>query len=82
MRPDLIRIYQRGPLIWLNLMQVDLGREFMRKFSKLIRACNLKNRRDRVKTHRDQGIVERLNQTLAERTFEHQYAQEFLFTAR
>jgi len=39
-------------------------------------------RRGRVDTHRDQGIVERFNQTLAERLFGHQYAQELLLAAR
>ena len=29
----LIRIYQRGPLICPNLIEVDLGREFMGKFT-------------------------------------------------
>ena len=33
-------------------------------------------RRDRVGINRDQAIVERLNRTLAERLFGHQYAFE------
>jgi len=39
-------------------------------------------RRGRVDTHRDQGIVERFNRTLAERLFGAQYAQEMLLAAR
>ena len=37
-------------------------------------------RRCPVDIHRDQGIVERFNRTLAERLFEHQQAQELLMT--
>jgi len=39
-------------------------------------------RRGRVDTHRDQGIVERFNRTLAERLFAHQYAQDLLLATR
>jgi len=35
-----------------------------------------------VDTHRDQGIAERFNHTLAERLFGAQYAQELLLAAR
>ena len=35
-------------------------------------------RRGRVEIHRDQGIVERFNRTLAERLFGHQYTVEIL----
>jgi hypothetical protein len=38
--------------------------------------------RGRVEIHRDQGIVERFNRTLAERLFGYQYAQEMLLAAR
>ena len=43
-------------------------------------SCSAKHdvevRRGRVDIHRDQGIVEQFNRTLAERLFGHQYAQE------
>ena len=72
----LSRIYRRGPLMWPKLLQVDPGREFMGAVSQLLAKHNVSVRRGRVDIHRDQGIVERFNRTLAERLFGHQYAQE------
>jgi len=76
------RIYKRGPLTWPRLLQVDPGREFMGAVSQLMPKHNVRVRRGRVDTHRDQGIVERFNRTLAERLFGHQYAQKMLLAAR
>jgi len=76
------RIYKRGPLTWPRLLQVDPGREFMGAVSQLLAKHKVQVRRGRVDTHRDQGIVERFNRTLAERLFGHQYAQEMLLAAR
>jgi len=76
------RIYKRGPLTWPRLLQVDPGREFMGAVSQLLTKHNVSVRRGRVDTHRDQGIVERFNRTLAERLFGAQYAQEMLLAAR
>ena len=70
------RIYKRSPLGWPKLLQVDPGREFMGAVSQLLAKHNVSIRRGRVDIHRDQGIVERFNRTLAERLFGHQYAQE------
>ena len=70
------RIYKRSPLRWPKLLQVDPGREFMGAVSQLLAKHNVSIRRGRVDIHRDQGIVERFNRTLAERLFGHQYAQE------
>jgi len=78
----LSRIYRRGPLKCPKLLQVDSGREFMGAVSQLLARHNGEARRGRVDPHRDQGIVERFNRTLAERLFGHQYAQEMLLTAR
>ena len=70
------RIYKRGPLRWLKLLQVDPGRDFMGAVNQLLAKHNVEVRRGRVDIHRDQGIVERFNRTLAERLFGHQYAVE------
>ena len=74
----LSRIYKRGPLKWPKLLQVDPGREFMGSVSQLLAKHRVEVRRGRVDIHRDQGIVERFNRTLAERLFGHQQAQELL----
>lgn len=76
------RVYKRGPLKWPNLLQVDPGREFMGAVSQLLAKQNVQVRRGRVNIHREQGIVERFNRTLAERLFGAQYAQELLLAAR
>ena len=72
----LSRIYRRGPLKRPKLLQVDPGREFMGAVSQLLANHSVQVRRGRVDIHRDQGVVERWNRTLAERLFGHQYAQE------
>ena len=77
----LSRIYKRGPLKWPKLLQVDPGREFMGSVSQLLAKHKTEIRRGRVDSHRDQGIVERFNRTLAERLFGHQYAQEMRLPA-
>ena len=74
----LSRIYKRGPLKWPKLLQVDPGREFMGSVSQLLAKHRVEVRRGRVDIHRDQGIVERFNRTLAERLFGHQQAQELV----
>ena len=72
----LARIYKRSPLRWPKLLQVDPGREFMGAVSQLLANHRVEVRRGRLDIHRDQGVVERWNRTLAERLFRHQYAQE------
>ncbi|MEW8315989.1 MAG: DDE-type integrase/transposase/recombinase [Candidatus Thiodiazotropha endolucinida] len=78
---SLARIYKRSPLKWPKLLQVDPGREFMGSVSQLLAKHSVQVRRGRVDIHRDQGIVERFNRTLAERLFGHQYAQEMRLTS-
>ena len=74
----LSRTYKRSPLKWPKLLQVDPGKEFMGAVSQLLAKHRVSVRRGRVDNHRDQGIVERFNRTLAEKLFGHQYAQEML----
>jgi len=75
-------IYKRGPLKWPKLLQVDPGREFIGAVNQLLAKHNVQVRRGRLDLHRDQGIVERFNQTQAERLFGHQCAQEMLHDVR
>jgi len=63
------RIYKRGPFTWPRLLQVDPGREFMGAVNQLRTKDGVSVRRGRMDTHRDQGIVERFNRTLAEWLF-------------
>ena len=72
----LARICKRSPLRLPKLFQVDPGREFMSSVSQLLAKPSVQVRRGRVDIHRDQGIVQRFNRTLAERLLGHQYAQE------
>ena len=67
----LARIYKRSPLRWPKLPQVDPGREFMGSVSQLLAYHSVQIRRGRVDIHRDQGMVEHLNRTLAKRLFRH-----------
>ena len=69
------KIYSRH-LKYPKLLQVDPGREFMGAVSQLMAKHSVKIRRGRTEIHRDQGVVERFNRTLAERLFGYQYAKE------
>ena len=60
---------------WPQLLQVDLGREFMGAVTKVMENSKT-SIRGRTETHRDQAIKERFNRTLAERLFGYQYAVE------
>ena len=73
---SLARIYKQSPLRWPQLLQVNPWREFMGSVSQLLAKHSVQVRRGRVDIHRDQGIVERFNRTLAERLFGHQHAQD------
>jgi len=62
-------IYQRGPLRWPNLLQVDPGKEFQGVVLTVMKHHNVAIRQGHTAIHRDQAIVERFNRTLAERLF-------------
>lgn len=69
------KIYSRH-LNYPKLLQVDPGREFMGVVSLLMQKHKVRIRRGHTEIHRDQGVVERFNRTLAERLFGYQYARE------
>ena len=69
------KMYSRH-LKYPKLIQVDPGREFMGAVTQLMKTHKTNIRRGRTEIHRDQGIVERFNRTLAERLFGYQYAKE------
>ena len=71
-------IYERSPLKWPQMLQVDPGREFMGSVTKEMKNHKTFIRSGCTEIHRDQAIVERCNCTLAERLFGHQYAVEML----
>ena len=70
------KIYERSPLTYPNLMQVDSGTEFKGEFAELMRNNNTKLKAVPPRNHGSQGIVERFNRTLAERLFTVQYQKE------
>ena len=75
------KIYKRK-LKWPQTLVVDPGTEFMGAVTKLMEKNNVKIQRSEAKNHRAQAIVERVNRTLAERLYSHQYAQEMLMDDR
>jgi len=67
-------IYRWGLLKWPKMLLVDPEHEFMGTVSQLLAKHNVEVRHGRADIHRNHGIVERFNQTLAEWLFGHQYA--------
>ena len=58
------KIYSRH-LQYPKLLQVEPGKEFMGAVTQLIDKHSVRKRRGRTGIHRDQGVVERFNRTLA-----------------
>ena len=69
------KIYSRK-LRWPKTLIIDPGKEFMGSVTKLMDSYNVKIQRSEAGNHRAQAFVERVNRTLGERLFSHQYAQE------
>lgn len=53
--------------MWLQLLQVDPGREYMGAVSEEMENHKTAIRRGLVKIHSDQAVVKRFNRTLAKR---------------
>ena len=68
-------IYSRY-LKYPKLLQVDPGREFMDAMTQLMDKHNVRIGSGRTEIHRNQGVEERFNKTLAERLLGYQYAKE------
>ena len=72
------RVYKRSALVFPELLQEGPGRKFIGLVPANFAKSGTKVRRDTPQLHCDQGSVERLNRTIAERIFCNQYAEEFL----
>ena len=72
-------IYKPGPLRWSKVLQVDPGHEFMGYVTREMTKHDVRIRRGNVNVHRDQGIVERFNRTLAKCLLSFQCSQEMSF---
>lgn len=68
------RIYDRSPLDFPERIMLDLGHEFMGEFISLMKKHSVKITRSLNK--KKVAFVERFNETLSERLFAHQYAEE------
>ena len=63
-------------MTWPKLLQYDPGKEFQGAFAKLLKKQKVRSRVGEVNNHRDQALVERFNQTLANRLFAPQYVSD------
>ena len=70
-------IYENMPLNYPKTLIVDDGKEFYRDTTKLMEKHDVMIERGDPSQHHSQGIVERLNRTLADRLFTYQYHKEF-----
>ena len=68
-------IYENTPLTYPKTLIVDDGKEFYGDMTKLMEKHDVIILRGDPSRHRLQGIVERLNRTLADRLFTYQYTK-------
>ena len=69
-------IYENTPLTYPKTLIVDDGKEFYRDTTKLMEKHDVIIQRGDPSQHRSQVIVERFNNTLADRLFTYQYHKE------
>ena len=69
-------IYENTPLTYPKTLIVYDGKEFYGETTKLMEKHDVMIQRRDPSQHRSQGIVERFNQTLANRLFSYQYHKE------
>ena len=69
-------IYENTPLTYPKTLIVDDGKEFYGDTTKLMKKHDVMIQCGDPSQHRSQGIMERLNQTLANRLFSYQYHKE------
>ena len=69
-------LYENTPLTYSKTLITDDGKEFYGDTTKLIEKHHVIIQRGDPSQHRSQGIMERLNKTLADRLFSCQYHKE------
>ena len=69
-------IYENTPLTYPKTLIIDDGKEFYGDTTKLLEKHDVIIQRGDPSQHRSQGIIERLNRTLADRLFSYQYHKE------
>ena len=70
-------IYENTPLTYPKTLIIDEGSEFRGDTTKLMDKHDVIIQRSDPSQHRSQGIMERVNRTLADRLFAYQYHKEF-----
>ena len=75
-------IYNRGPLKYPKIIEVDDGKEFKGAFNQLMLKHSITIKRGIPGNHRSQALVENFNKQLSERLFSYQYHREIKDSSR